>query len=1046
MLNALIRFALHNRLLIVGLALAVIVGGGFVASALPIDVLPDLTRPRVVIITECHGLAPEEVETLVTLPIEAAVNGASGVEAVRSNSDIGLSIIYVEFDWDTDIYIARQIVQERLNTVSTEMPEGIQPQVGPISSLLGQIMIIGMWSNDGSTSDLELRTEADWSVRKRLLAIPGVSQVITMGGQRKQFHVLVDPHKMHRYEVSLTEIEDTLAAGNLNVTGGYLNDESRELLVRGIGRARSMQDIEQMVVRHSARSVLVRDVARVVERGQVKRGDSSVNGRRAVVLTIQKQPSADTRALTDEITKALEEMRPSFSDDVQLEATYVQREFIDHSVANVIEAVQIGAALVVVILFLFLLNVRTTFITLTAIPLSILTTALVFHWFDLSINVMTLGGIAVALGELVDDAIVDVENIFRRLRENAKAASPRRALTVIYEASREVRGAIVMSTIMVILVFAPLFGLAGISGRMFQPLGVAYIVSILASTLVSLTVTPVLSYFLLSRTEQVPDERDDGMVLRATKACFRPLIRFSMTGQGFALIAMLSIVALLASVLVSANLGRDFVPKFDEGAIQVNLFLPPGTSLKKSTQVSEIADRRLATLVADEEHPDLPVRWFTCRTGRAELDEHVMGVNVSEYILALNSDSGMSRAELISLVTEELEEVPGVETEVEQPIAHLLSHMLSGVTAQIAIKIYGDDLDVLRRKAKEIEAAIETIDGIADPVVDQQRIIPQLRIEMRRERLAFYGISAEHVNRFVETAMNGRTVTKVLENQRVFDLVVRMDDEFREDIANLDRTPIELPDGGRVPLSAVAKIYRGGGPNTISRENARRYIVVRVNTETLDLGTAVETIRQRVRDQVKLPAGYFVHYAGQFEAQQDATRRILLLSVIALAGVFVVLYSVFPSTNIVLQILVSIPIAFVGGVIAVVLSGEPVSVPTMVGFISLGGIAARNGLLLTSTYATLQSEFGFTKDMILRGSLGRLAPVLMTALTTGIGLVPLVIGGSLPGKEILFPVATVVVGGLVTSTLGEFLLRPGLFWFATNREQFAELASDEATE
>lgn len=1046
MLNSLIRFSLRNRLLIVGLALAVIVGGSVVARGLPIDVLPDLTRPRVVIITECPGMAPEEVETLVTLPIESAVNGASGVEAVRSSSDIGLSVIYVEFGWDQDIYVARQIVQERLATVQGDMPEGVRPQIGPISSLLGQIMIIGMWSTDGSTSPMELRTEADWSVRKRILAIPGVSQVITMGGERKQFQVLVDPHEMHRYEVSLEAIERALSEGNLNVTGGYLNDEARELLVRGLGRVRSGEEIENIVVKATAsRPVLVRDVARVVERGQVKRGDSTVNGRQAVVLTIQKQPRADTRELTQKILEAVEDMRPAFTSDVEIHATYLQREFIDQSVENVIEAVRIGALLVVVVLFLFLLNLRTTFITLTAIPLSILTTALVFRWFGLSINVMTLGGLAVALGELVDDAIVDVENIFRRLRQNAKSPSPRAALTIIFEASREVRGAIVMSTVMVILVFAPLFGLSGLAGRMFQPLGVAYIVSILASTVVSLTVTPVLSWYLLAdRRDGPPRERSDGLILRGVKAVFSPVIRFSMTGQGFVFVLLTSLAALVFSVFVSVHLGRDFVPKFDEGALQVNLFLPPGTSLEKSRQVSRIADGRLSSLLASEAEPQAPIRWFTARTGRAELDEHVMGVNVTEYILSLNPESGLSRSQLIRLVTDQMQQIPGVDYEVEQPIAHLLSHMLSGVTAQIAIKLYGDDLGALRRKAQEIERVVSQIDGLAEPVVDQQRVIPQLRVELRSDRLAFYGITAAYVNRFIETAMNGRVVTHVLQQQRVFDVLVRLDDDFREDVVNLDRLPIELPDGARIPLSAVARVYVGGGPNTISRENARRYIVVRVNTEARDLSSAVSEIQQAVSSSVDLPRGYFIEYAGQFEAQQSATRRILWLSGVALVGVFVVLFSAFPSTNIVLQILVAIPVAFIGGVVAVVLSGQPVSVPTLVGFISLGGIAARNGLLLTSTYAALHPEDGFTREMILRGSLERLAPVLMTALTTGLGLVPLVIGGHLPGKEILFPVATVVVGGLVTSTIGEFLLRPGLFWFATNREHFAQLAAERA--
>ena len=1029
MLNAVIKFSLQNRLVIVSTAMFVMVFGAITAARLPIDVLPDLTRPRVVLITEAPGLAPEEIEALVTLPLEATLNGAAGVQAVRSSSDIGLSLIYVEFDWNSEIYKARQIVQERLSNVLDELPEGVRPEMAPISSLLGQIMLIGVWSEDGSTDPLEVRTLADWVIRKRLLTIPGTSQVITMGGGRKQYQVLVDPHLLHKFEVTLHDVERALQAGNFNVTGGYLDDNSQELLVRGIGRTESVEEIESIVVKpHPARSLLIRDVASVELRAQVKRGDSSVNGKDAVVIVVQKQPGFDTRALTDDVNAAMAEIRHSLPDDLRVVTTYEQREFIDYSVTNVMDAVRDGAILVVIILSLFLFNFRTTFITLTAIPLSILTTALIFRWLGESINVMTLGGLSVALGELVDDAIVDVENIFHRLKQNAKLANPRPALRVVFDASYEVRGAIIMSTLLVVIVFMPLFALSGMPGRLFTPLGVAYIVSIIASTVVSLTITPVLSSFLLPNAPATKAERD-GPVLRLMKWCARPFIRLSMTPFGIVTGLIVLGLGVVVSGLITYQTGKDFLPAFDEGAIQVNLFLKPGTSLEMSRKVSKMADEQLMKLVRTDENPDGPILWFTARTGRAENDEHVMGVNITEYVVSLNQQSGLSREELIETVENSLSELAGVDLEVEQPIAHLISHMLSGVTAQIAIKLFGDDLDELRKKADEIKAAIEGIEGIAEPVVEPLTLIPQLRIEVKRDQLATYGMSVADVNHLIETAMNGRVVSRVLEGQRAFDLMLRFDDESRLDLTNLDRTPIETPDGRIIPLSEVANVYEGGGPNTINREDTRRRVVVRVNTRGLALGTAVAEIKRRIKAEVALPPGYFVVYGGQFEAQEEASTRILWLSVLAMIGVFVVLYATFPSTSLVLQILTALPAAFVGGVASVVITGQTLSIASMVGFISLGGIAARNGILLIGTYLNKYPEDGFTKEMITQGSLDRLAPVLMTALTTGIGLVPLVIGGNLPGKEILFPVATVILGGLVTSTIAEFLLRPGLYWF-----------------
>lgn len=1033
-MNSLIRFSLQHRLLVVGLAAVTLFGGGMVLVGLPIDIFPSLTRPRVVVMTEAQGLAPEEVETLVTLPMETALNGAAGVEAVRSSSGIGLSVIYVEFGWNTDIYVARQIVTERLATVMGRLPEGVKPELAPISSLMGQIMIVGIWSQDGSTPPEEVRTTADWDLRQRLLTIPGVAQVVVMGGGRKQFQVQVDPELLISYGVTLAEVEHALGESNQNATGGYLLQGSYEYLVRGIGRAQTAEEIGQTVVRPGSRPVLIRDVARVVIGTQPKRGDSSANGHPAVVLTITKQPHADTRQLTEAIETALADIRTSLQDaspDLVIDDTlYQQREFVDLGIHNVMEALRDGAILVLIILFLFLMNFRTTFITLTAIPLSIVITGLVFRWFGLSINVMTLGGLAVAMGELVDDAIVDIENVFRRLKENAHVAQPRPALDVIYDASREVRSSIVFGTMLVILVFIPLFSLSGIEGRLFSPLGVAYIISILASLLVSLTVTPVLASLLLS-TSQTIQHVQDGFVLRWLKRLATSVIQASLNPRGLTVILAGVGLAVVGGGVLVARLGSDFLPPFDEGAAQVNVILPPGSSLEASNRACQMVDRAFGRLMVTAESPHGLIRTFVRRTGRAELDEHAEGVHHTEYILSLNPHSGVPRAAALEQLRAELSEIPGIEYEVEQPLAHMLSHMLSGVAAQIAIKVYGDDLDVLRNTAQQIKDEIADIPGLAPPVVESQRMIPQLRIELQRDRLALYGITPGEVNQFIQTALNGRAVSTMLEGQRTFEIAIRLDDKHRTDLNNLHRLNLDLPSGERVPLSAVARVYPGGGPNTINRENIRRRITIRANTTGRDLGSVVHDIDRTIKEHVDLPEGCYVHLGGQFEAQQEATRLLGLLSAVSLAGVFLVLYTLFPSARIVLQIMTALPIAFLGGAVALWLTGQSLSVAALVGFISLSGIAARNGILLVSHYIHLMHSEGeaFSKEMVLRGSLERLAPVLMTALTAGIGLIPLVLGGHQPGKEILYPVATVILGGLVTSTLCEYLAHPGLFWY-----------------
>jgi len=1061
MLNAVIRFALQQRLLTVAVAVFLLGYGSWQALRMDIDVFPDLNRPRVVIMTEAPGLAPEEVETLITFPVETAMNGANGVQAVRSSSGIGISVIYVEFDWGTDIYTDRQIVMERLQLVQDRLPEGIKPTLAPISSIMGQILMLGMWRDDSSveSSDetntakesMELRTLADWVVRQRLLTIPGVSQVFTMGGGRKQFQVLVDPDLMLRYGVTLHQVKQAVVSSNVNTTGGYLDERGpNELLVRALGRIQSADDLKKVVITiRDGRPVALTQIARVVEGPQVKRGDSSAfarvvgresatafSGGPAVVLTINKQPGADTRVMTDNILEAVDELADSLPDDIRIVPVYSQKSFIDRAIENVVEALCDGGLLVVVILFLFLMNFRTTFITLTAIPLSLVMTAAVFTFFGLSINTMTLGGLAVAIGELVDDAIVDVENIFRRLKENRLLADPKHTLLVVFQASTEIRNSIVFGTMIVILVFIPLFALTGMEGRLFAPLGVAYIVSILSSLVVSLTVTPVLCYWLLGKSGEPDGERQDAdaepedmdpFFLRGLKFVGDKVIRFSLAFPQLNL--MVTMLAVAMAGLFVVNLERDFLPPFNEGSIQLNVVLPPGTSLATSNSINRTVEHRLLE-ISD-------IDSFVRRTGRAELDEHAEGVNMSEYILELDPDSPRGRETQLEEIREAMADIPGIVTAVEQPIAHLISHMLSGVKAQIGIKIYGDDLDVLRRKADEMEAVIGEVAGVKDLLVEPQVIIPQLRIELDHDKLLLNGLTANDVNEFVETAMNGQVVSEVLIGQRQFDLLVRLDEGYRENIDLLRRLTIDLPEGGKIPLESVANIYESGGPNTVNRENVRRRIVLQCNVSERGVVDVVEEIQQAVAPVVaSLDEGYFVEFGGQFESQQSATRIISLLFVVSMGGVFLVLFTMFRSINLSLQVMAALPMAFIGSVVALVLTGQTLTVASLVGFISLAGIASRNGILLLNHYLHLVEHEGedWTKSMIVRAGLERLSPVLMTALTSGIGLVPLVLAAGEPGKEILYPVATVILGGLISSTLLDFFVHPALFWLFGRKE------------
>lgn len=1042
MLNAIIRFSLKQRHLTLAFSLFLIGFGTWQALNMGIDVFPNLNRPRVVVMTEAPGMAPEEVESLITFPLETTLNGATGVQAVRSSSGVGISIIYVEFEWGTDIYNDRQVVNERLQLVTEQLPDGVKPQLAPISSIMGQIMMLGMWSEGDKTSPLEVRTLADWVVRQRLLTIPGVSQVFTMGGGRKQFQVLVNPEALIKYGVTLHDVRKACEESNINATGGYLDDQGpNEFLVRALGRIQTIEDLEKVVVANKkGRPVVLSQVAEVIEGPQVKRGDSSAFvkqedgtfiGGDAVVLTVNKQPDADTRRVAEEVIQALEELKPSMPDDIRIQPElYSQKSFIDRSIENVIDALVDGGILVVIILFLFLMNFRTTFITLTAIPLSIAVTAIIFAIFGFSINTMTLGGLAVAIGELVDDAIVDVENIFRRLQENRYLKEPKNPLLVVFQASCEIRNSIVFGTMIVVLVFLPLFALSGMEGRLFAPLGVAYIVSILSSLLVSLTLTPVLSYWLLGTKFGSPISSDestakashqDGPLLRFLKWVAGKVISFSIR---FAQpLLALGLLGVIAAFLMLMKLESDFLPPFNEGVAQLNVVLPPGTSLKKSNQISRTVMDRLKKIPG--------VQAFSRRTGRAELDEHAEGVNISEFIISFDPESGQSREAVLEKIRSSMDEIPGIVISVEQPLAHLISHMVSGVKAQVGIKIYGEDLTVLRHTAQKMEQVMKSVPGVTDVLVEPQVEIPQLQIKLDREKLRILGLTPAFVNEYIETAMNGVVVSQVLQGQRTFDLLLRMDEEYREDLQALKRLTIELPDGGKVPLEAVAKISQSSGPNTINREKVQKRIVVQCNVAGRGLVDVVQDIKQKQQAIIKaLPAGYFVEYSGQFENQQTASRMISLLFLVSMLGVFLVLYTMFRSTNFSLQVMAALPMAFIGSVIALVVTGQTLTIAAMVGFISLGGIASRNGILLLNHYLHLVKYEGesWTREMIIRAGQERLAPVLMTALTSGIGLVPLALSQGEAGKEILYPVATVIIGGLLSSTILEFFIRPALFW------------------
>jgi len=1020
MLDRIIRFSLTNRLVVLSLAVLLLIGGTYTAIQLPVDVLPDLNRPRVTIFLEAAGMAPEEVEALVVLPVETALNGATGVEAVRSNATIGLGMVFVEFGYGTDIYQARQVVSEKMQTIQEQLPQGISPVLGPISSIMGQIMLVGLSAD--TTSLAELRTIADYTIRRRLLSVPGVAQVIPIGGEVRQYQALISLPKLNASGLSINAVEKALRQSNLNTTGNFFNRNGSEILIRNLGRLKTLEDLGNIVVGYRDNTpVLLSQVADVRFGARFKRGDGSINGKPSVIISVEKQPGASTVTLTKDVVDALDQLQASLPGDVKVNThLFRQADFIEAALTNVEEALRDGAILVVIILFLFLLNVRTTLISLTAIPLSLIVTALVFKAFDISINTMTLGGLAIAIGELVDDAIVDVENVFRRLKENRLAASPKPIIRVIYEASSEVRNSIVYATVIVVLVFIPLFALSGMEGRIFAPLGIAYITSIIASLIVSLTVTPALCYYLLAQTKMGREEKESFLV-RWLKKNDNRLLNYGLrhpkrvlAGTGILFLVAISFVPFF---------GTEFLPPFNEGSLTINVLSEPGTSLEESNKVGTVAERQLLKV---------PEVAFTARrTGRAELDEHAEGVHYSEIDVSFKDQKdGRNRQEVTQDVRDKLALIPGVSINIGQPISHRLDHLLSGVRAQVAIKIYGNDLLELRKYARQIQQTMADIPGVVDLQTEKQVQIPQLLIRVREEALRNYGMQRGEVTQELETLFGGTVVSQMLDGQKRFDIVLKLPEEQRSDQHLIEEARIETPGGEMIPVKQIADIYLENGPNTINHENTQRRAIVFCNVAGRDLGTTVKAIQQRIGAEVKLPQGYFITYSGQFESQQTASRLILILSVFSFISIYLVLFSHFQSNRMVLQIMLNIPLALIGSIAAVLLTGGTFSIASLVGFITLTGIASRNGIMMISHYLHLVEHEGerFGKEMIIRGSLERLVPVLMTALVAALALVPLTLSKDAPGKEILYPVATVILGGLLSSTLLDILVTPVVFY------------------
>ncbi|MBT6380489.1 MAG: efflux RND transporter permease subunit [Opitutales bacterium] len=1021
MLNWLIRFSLGHRGLILSVALIVLFFGVQTARELPVEVLPDLTKPTVTILTEAPGLAPEEVETLVTVPIESSLMGVAGVTRLRSTSDVSLSLVFVEFDWGTDIYRARQFVQEKLQSARENLPEGILPYMTPVASLMGEIMLVGIRSTDDSVEPPELRTLADWTVRRRLQSIPGIAEVLSMGGGVKQVHIEPNPNKMRSLEVSFAEIRAAASNAARNTTGGFLTSAPQEIMVRNLAMTTDLDALGSTIVKHvQDRPIRISDVADVVWGIEPMRGDAAVNGTPGVIMSITKTPGFDSLALTERVEAALMDLERTAPEGVEIIPLFRQADFIEHAIGNLEEAIRDGAIMVTIVLFLFLLNVRTTLITLTAIPLSFAITFLVFRWFGVSVNAMTLGGLAVAIGMVVDDAIVDVENVFRRLRENAMSPNPKPRIEVIANASAEVRNSILYATLFIILVFMPLLGLSGVSGRLFTPIAIATIVSMSASFIVSLTVIPVLCSLLLN--PKAGSEHKDGFIISSIKWILKNTWLRLALGQPI-IVMSIGAVLLAGALTLYPRMGKDFLPAFNEETVLVALTTAPGTSLKQVNEVSGVADRLLLAI------PE--VRKVGRRVGRAERGDHVVPVSTVEFDIDFETDAtGRSRAEVLENIRQTMRTIPGTFSALSGPLADRIGHMLSGVSAKVAIKIYGPELDEIRRIGTQIQQIAKEIPGFEDARIEQQAPIPQLRIEIDRDRAAAYGITPGALNDQLATFIGGEKVAELYEDQRPIDLVVRLPESWRESPKRLEQLYIDTESGKRIPLSFVANIREAKGPNIIQRENTMRRFVVSINPTERDLASLVTQLQENVAEAIIIPDGYYVNYEGEFEAQQVASQRIAILSLVVFVIIAFLLYTYFSTPVFALQVLCDIPLALIGGITFTLVKVDNVSIATLVGFIAVAGVAARNSVMLISHYLHLMKHEGetFSKEMIVRGTLERLSPVLMTALAAGIALIPLVLASDEPGKEILHPVAVVIVGGLITSTLLGLGITPAVFY------------------
>ncbi len=1034
MLNKIIKLSLNNRMAVIVLSGLLLLYGMFVLLRTEVDIFPDLNAPTVVVMTEAPGMAPEEIEKVVTYPVETAVNGASGVRRVRSSSATGFSVVWVEFDWGTDVYRARQIVTEKLSEAEGNFPPGVgKPTLGPQSSILGEVLIIGLTS-DSITSQEQLRTIADWQIRPRLLSLSGISQVSVIGGDAKEYQIRLLPGAMQKHGVSLTEIREAVANMNNNASGGVLYEYGNEYLIKGDISTNDLDALGDVVVKSDENGIVrLVDVAEIATGSQQpKLGVASLNTKPAVLLTVTKQPAVGTIELTDKIDEQLEQLKATLPADVKVSTDiFRQSDFIANSIGNLQESLFIGAIFVIVILFFFLMNVRTTLISLVALPLSIIVTVLVLHFLGLTINTMSLGGIAIAIGSLVDDAIVDVENVYKRLRENLRKKEP--ILKVVYNASKEVRLPIFNSSLIIMASFLPLFFLDGIEGKMLKPLGISFIVALIASTIVALTVTPVLCSYLLGGDKVAKSLDRESWVARKLRIAYTGALKHSFShirpifiGTG---------LLFIAAIGVFFTLGRGFLPSFNEGSLTINVSTLPGISLEESDRLGREVEKIILSM------PEIST--VARKTGRAELDEHSLGVNVSEIEAPYKLDKGRDRKELLADLRHELSHLPGANIEIGQPISHRIDAMLSGTEAQIAIKLFGDDLTRLYNIGNKIKSTVSSVDGVVDVNIEQQVQRPQLDIRPKRGMLAYYGIPMGEFADYINAALGGEKVSQVYENGIPYDLTLRMDAGSRSSIEDISNMMIDTQKG-QVPLSAVADITSTTGPNTINRENVSRRIVVSANVADRDLRSVVNDIQKEVNEHISLPEGYYINYGGQFENEAKASQTLALVSLIALVIIYLLLYAQFHNTTQALIILLNMPLAIIGGIFMLRITSGELNIPAIIGFISLLGITTRNGMLLMSRYDQLHEEGEGLMDRIMHGSTDRLNPILMTALSSALALIPLAINGDKPGNEIQSPLALVILGGLLTSTVLNIFIVP-LAYYLTERKNKSKSEKDNNT-